>query len=62
MDAPAKDILVLNKSWPWHVEVISGVGVVGQVTSKELWQVIWGIIVKNFMYKYSFNVSEREGG
>ena len=46
------------KSWPWHVEVIPGVGVVGLVTNKELCQVIWGIIIKNFMHKYSFIVSE----
>ena len=45
--------------WPWHVAVIPGVGVlVGLVTNKELCQVIWGIIIKNFMHKYSFIVSE----
>ena len=43
---------------PWHVEVIPGVGVVGLVTKKELCQVIWGIIIKNFMHQYSFIVSE----
>ena len=30
----------------------------GLVTNKELCQVIWGIIIKNFMHKYSFIVSE----
>ena len=29
-----------------------------EVTNKELCQVIWGIIIKNFMHKYSFIVSE----
>ena len=51
-------MLVLNKPWPWHVEVIPGVSVVGLVTNKELCQVVWGIIIKNFMHKYSFIVSE----
>ena len=46
------------KSWPWHVEVIPGVGVVGLMTNKELCQVIWGLIVKNFTHTYSFIVSE----
>ena len=50
------------KPWPWHVEVILGVGVVGLVTNKELCQVIWGIIIKNFMHKYSFIVSEKGFG
>ena len=58
MDAPAKDILVLNKSWPWHVEVISGVSVVGLVANEELCKVVWGIIIKDFMHKYSLIVSE----
>ena len=44
--------------WRWHVEVIPGVGVVELVTNKELCQVIWGIIIKNFMHKYFFIVSE----
>ena len=44
--------------WPWHVEVIPGVSVVGLVANKELCEVIWGIIIKNFMHKYSFIVSE----
>ena len=39
------------KPWPWHVEVIPGVGVVGLVTNKELCQVVWGIIIKNFMQR-----------
>ena len=52
-----KDMLVLNKSWPWHVEVIPGVSVVGLVINEELCKVVWGII-KNFMHKYSFIVSE----
>ena len=59
---PAKDMLVLNKSslgLNWHVEVIPvGVRVMGLVTNKELCQVIWGIIIKNFLHKYSFIVSE----
>ena len=46
------------KSWPWHVAVITEVSVVGLVTSEELYEVVWGIIIKNFMHKYSFIVSE----
>ena len=46
------------KPWPWHVEVIPGVGVVGLVTNEELFQVVCGIVVKNVMHKYSFIVSE----
>ena len=46
------------KPWPWHVEVIPGVDAVGLVTNKVLCQVIWGIIIKNFMHKHSFSVSE----
>ena len=46
------------KSWPWHVEVIPEVSVVGLVTSEELCKGVWGIIIKNFMHKYSFIVSE----
>ena len=42
------------------MEVIPGVSVVGHVTNKVLCRVLWGIIVKNFMYKYSFIVRERE--
>ena len=42
------------KPWPWHVDVIPGVGVMGLV----LCQAAWGIIIKNFMPKYSFFVSE----
>ena len=57
-DAPATDVLVLNKSWPWHVEFISGVSVVGLVTNEKLCKVVWGIIIKNFMHEYSFIVSE----
>ena len=45
-------------SWPWHVEVNPGVGVAGLLTNEELCQVVWGIIIKNFMRKYSFIVSE----
>ena len=44
--------------WPWHVEVIPGVSVVGLVTNKELCRALWEIILKNFMHKYSFIVSE----
>ena len=58
-DAPAKDMLVLNKSSLGPgIEVIPGVGVVGLVTNKELCRVIWGIILKSFMHKYSFLVIE----
>ena len=46
------------KPWPWHVEIIPGVSVVGLVTNEELCKVVWGIIIKNFMHKYSFIVSE----
>ena len=46
------------KSWPWHVEVIPGVSVVGLVTNEELCKVVWGIVIKNFMHKYSFIVCE----
>ena len=42
------------KSWPWHVEVIPGVSLVGLVTNEDLCKVVWGIIIKNFMHKYSF--------
>ena len=51
-------MLVLNKSslgLNWHVEVVPRVGVVGLVTNKEF--AIWGIIIKNFLHKYSFIVS-----
>ena len=34
------------KPWPWHVEVIPGVGLVGLVTNKELCQVIWGLLLR----------------
>ena len=44
--------------WPWNVEVIPGIGVVGLVTNKELCKVIRRIIIKNFMHKYCFIVSE----
>ena len=46
------------KSWPWLVELIPGVSVVGLVTNEELCQVVWGIIIRNFIHKYSFIVSE----
>ena len=46
------------KPWPWHVEFIPGVSVVGLVTNDELYQVVWGIIIKNCMHTYSFIVSE----
>ena len=51
-------MIVLNKSWPWHVEVTPAVGVVGLVTDTELCHVICGITIKNFMHKYSFIVSK----
>ena len=31
-------LVLIVKPWPWHVEVIPGVGVVGLVTNKELCQ------------------------
>ena len=46
------------KSWPWHVEVIPGVSVVGLVTNEELYKSVWGITIKNFMHEYSFLASE----
>ena len=46
------------KPWPWHVEIIPGVSVVGLVTSEELCKVVCLIIIKNFMHEYSFIVSE----
>ena len=30
----------------------------GLVTNEDLCKVVWGIIIKNFMHKYSFVVSE----
>ena len=39
------------KPLPWHVEVIPGVSIVGLVTNEELCQVVWEIIIKNFMHK-----------
>ena len=46
------------KSWLWHVEVIPGVSVVGLVANEEVCKVVWGIIIKDFMHKYSLIVSE----
>ena len=46
------------KPWLWHAEVIPGVSAVGLVTNEELCKVVWGIIIKNFMHKYSFIVNE----
>ena len=46
------------KPWPWHAEVIPGVSVVGLVINEELCKVVWGIIIKSSMHKYSFIVSE----
>ena len=40
------------KSWPWHVEVISGISVVELVTSEELCKVVWGIIIKKCMHSF----------
>ena len=51
-------MLVLNKSRLWHVVVIPGVSVVGLMTSEELCKILWVIIIKNFMHRYSFIVSE----
>ena len=39
------------KPWPWHVEVIPGVSVVGLVAKEDLCQVVWEIIIKNCMHK-----------
>ena len=44
-------------SWPWHVEAIPGVRVVGLVTNEELRKVVWGITIKNSMHEYSFIIS-----
>ena len=33
---------------------IPGVGIVGLVINKELCQVVWGIVINNFMHKHSF--------
>ena len=38
--------------------VFPGVSVVGLVINEELCEVVWRIIIKNFMHKYSFIVSE----
>ena len=46
------------KPWPWNVQVIPGVSVMGLVIDEELCKVVWGIIIKNFACKYSFIVSE----
>ena len=46
------------KPWPWNVEVIPGVSVMGLVTSEELCKVVWRISTQNFMHKYSLIVSE----
>ena len=46
------------KPWPGHVEGILGVSVVGLVINEELRQVVWRIVIKNFMHKYPFVVSE----
>ena len=45
------------RSWPWHVEIIPGVSVVGLVINEELCKLVCGIIINNFMHKYSFIVS-----
>ena len=54
-DAPVKDVLVLISQ---NLSLARRASVVGLVTNEELWQVIWVIIIKNFMHKYSFIVSE----
>ena len=33
------------KPWPWHVEVILGVSVVGLGTNEEFFQVVWGVVI-----------------
>jgi len=35
------------KPWPWHVEVIPGIGVAGLMTNNKLCQVAWGIVINN---------------
>ena len=41
------------------VELVTNeVSVVGLVTNEEMCKVVWGIIIKNLMHKYSFIVSE----
>ena len=42
------------KPWPWYIEVIPGVSVMGLVTNEEVCEVVWGIIIKNVKHKYSF--------
>ena len=44
--------------WPWLVEVIPGVSVLGLVTNEDLCQIVWGTIIKNFMHTYSRIVSQ----
>ena len=53
-----KDILNF-KPWPWHVEAIPEVSVVGLVTNEELCKVVCGIIIKNFLREYSLRERER---
>ena len=38
--------------------IFPGVSVVGLVINEELCEIVWRIIIKNFMHKYSFIVSE----
>ena len=45
------------RSWPWHVDVIPGVSVVGLVTSEELCKVVWVIIIKNFIHQINTPLS-----
>ena len=48
------------KPWPWHVEVIPGVSVLGLVTNEELCKVALGIIIKNLREREGERESERE--
>ena len=48
------------KPWPWHVEVIRGVSVVGLVTNKELCKVVWGIIILSTLGTERERERERE--
>ena len=44
-DVPAKDMFDQVKPWPWHVEVIPRVSVVGLVPNEELCQVVWELLL-----------------
>ena len=48
------------KPWPWHVEFIRGVSVVGLVAHEQLCKVVWGIIIKNFTQTDRQTETQRE--